>query len=210
MEEVIIKKIIEMFDSSVLGTVISSFLFILWIFRNNISPFFYRRSIYKEFENLDYFLSLPNDKFREVQEVVKDRSAELIFYKTTGIWTNPPSISLYYKFKNRLGGNYDWSKIRLVLSYLNVSDRVEIQIKTKDLIFYYLKLFIACLIFLISLLYIFLALNFWKVLDVSKIYLLSVIIMGFITSYFMLMGTKPFIIAQKMEKDLKGSETKKN
>lgn len=45
---------------------------------------------------------------------------EILFYLHTGISTNAKSIPIFIELKDKLGGNYTWKHIKLVMTHINV------------------------------------------------------------------------------------------
>jgi hypothetical protein len=168
---------------------------------DNLFNFFQRRKL-KEITNILEKDSLFDTNFKG--EFIIPYLKEIYFNILTGIETNEKSIIKYVKFKNKLGGKYNWADIKKVNQHLDLQSE-EIKIKLNKLQRTYSS--VALISFPLILLTGFALLSLHSVESESImeifITMLSYLFFPAICGYVLVFTSNSIYIAKSMEKKLK-------
>ncbi len=136
---------------------------------------------------------------------------EKYFYLETGIKANEKSIYKLISFKDKLGGNYTWRKIKLVQNYLSFEKSdIEIKITKLEKLQSLIGVILSLMLVLTS---IFGASYFsqFEILELRDILIYGMIIsVPFGVGYFIISHVNSIIIATQMNKKLKTKIQSKN
>jgi hypothetical protein len=162
-----------------------------------------RRNLKNVLNDLETFSKL--DKFDDdfKTKFVEPYVKELYFFSQTGIDTNEKSIPKYISFKDKLGGNYTWPKIKRAKQHLDLNGQ-EIKIKLSKTERICANIVIALsLLFFTGGIILYSYLSQFKTQGIGDILIImGSLILPMIISFLFFISVDSILIAKKMEKRL--------
>ncbi|MCV9932876.1 hypothetical protein OIU80_11325 [Flavobacterium sp. LS1R47] len=171
---------------------------------SNLFDSLQRRNLKNVLNDLETFSAL--DKFDEdfKTKFIEPHVKELYFFSQTGIDTNEKSIPKYISFKDKLGGNYTWPKIKRAKQHLDSNGpEIKINLSKTERICANIAISLS-LFFFTGGIILYFYLNQFKTQGIGDILItMGSLVVPMIIGFLFFISVDSILIAKQMEKRLK-------